>query len=320
MSSNSLTNSGALKSSNNYFQSNGKLLIAGEYLVLEGATALALPINKSQSLEIYKTDSSNVLNWIAKHKNGNWFNAQLALSNFEIISADNIPLANRLAGILKKTRGLNPEFLKSGNGIQVKTNLDFLPWHGLGSSSTLINNIAKWAGVDAYELQKTTFKGSGYDIACAQSEKPLFFKLVDGKPIVEETEFKPGFSNNVYFVYLEKKQRSLESIKDFRANAKYSSNEISEISEISRSIVRCEKLEEFEFLIEHHEKILSRVLGRPTIKSVAFSDFDGSVKSLGGWGGDFVMMTSKMSKTDFANYLLAKKLPTFYSFNDLLII
>ena len=309
-----------MKNSNNYFQSNGKLLIAGEYLVLEGATALALPINKYQSLEFANINEKNVLNWNAEHKNGEWFNARFNLSNLEIISASDNLLASRLESILKKARGLNPGFLISTEGFQVNTNLDFLPWHGLGSSSTLINNIAEWAEIDAYELQKITFRGSGYDIACAQSEKPLFFKIVEGKPVVELIEFKPVFSENIYFVYLGKKQRSLESIKDFRVNARYSRKEISEISDISKSLAKCGKQEEFEYLVEKHEMIMSGVLGRPTIKSIAFDDFNGSVKSLGGWGGDFVMMTTKMSKTDFTAYLQKKNLTTFYSFNELLIL
>jgi mevalonate kinase len=288
--------------------------------VLEGAVALALPINKYQSLEFTKTTGDRVLTWNAKHKNGNWFDAIFDLSDFDVISTSDTTLAGRLASILKKARRLNPGFLNPDRGIKVETYMGFLPWHGLGSSSTLINNIAQWADIDAYKLQKITFRGSGYDIACARSGKPLFFQLVDGDPVVEETGFKPVFQENIYFVYLGKKQRSLESIKDFKANAGYSVTEISEISDISRSMAKCQKQSEFNFLVENHERIMAGVLGRPGIKSVVFDDFEGSVKSLGGWGGDFVMMTTEMGKTGFKAYLMEKKLTTFYSFSELSII
>ena len=308
-----------MKNSSTYFYSNGKLLLAGEYLVLEGATALALPINKGQSLEVFKTEKEGVLQWNSKYLNEHWFSAEISIPQLEIIKTDNVKITKRLIEILSKTRELSSVFLSSEQGLKVETNLDFLPRHGLGSSSTLINNIANWAGAGAFELQKITFGGSGYDIACASFSKPLFFELAGGVPKVEEANFNPAFRNSIYFVYLGKKQKSIESIKNFRENAKYSSHEIDEISQISRTIVSCNKLEEFEQLVENHEEIMSNVLERPTVKSLVFSDFVGSVKSLGGWGGDFVMMTTTMGKKEFAKYLLTKNLDTFFSFNDLLI-
>ena len=40
---------------------------------------------------------------------------------------------------------------------------------GLGSSSTLINNISSWAKINPYDLLWSISKGSGYDIASGQS-------------------------------------------------------------------------------------------------------------------------------------------------------
>ena len=271
--------------------------------MLEGATALALPINKGQSLEVLKTEKKGVLQWNSKYLNTHWFSAQISIPHLEIIETDNYKITKRLIEILEETRKIKPDFLSSEYGLKVETNLDFMPWHGLGSSSTLINNIANWAGADAFELQKITFGGSGYDIACANSSKPLFFELTDGRPSIEKITFNPDFSDSIYFVYLGKKQKSIESIKNFRENAKYSKIEIDEVSLISRAIINCKKLEEFEYSVKTHEEILSKVLLRPTVKSLVFSNFNGSVKSLGGWGGDFVMMTTKMDKKEFAKYL-----------------
>lgn len=319
MLSNSWQKSGALKNNSKYWRSNGKLLITGEYLVLEGATALALPINKGQSLEVFSTDEKGILLWEAKHSNGHWFQTKINLPKLEILDTDNLKLSKYLVRILEKTLSINPYFLADGGGLKVETELEFLPQHGLGSSSTLINNLANWAKVDAFELQKLTFKGSGYDIACAMHSKPLFFSLKGNKIIIKETVFNPVFSDQIYFVYLGKKQKSLESINDFSQNAKYSNLEIEEISNISKSLVNCQNLDEFEQLIETHEKIMSKVLGRPAIKQLMFNDIDGSVKSLGGWGGDFVMITSSMDKMEFSDYLAKKELDTFYSFDELLI-
>ena len=44
------------------FYSKGKLLLTGEYLVLDGAKALALPTKKGQSLLVEK-NNSGLLSW-----------------------------------------------------------------------------------------------------------------------------------------------------------------------------------------------------------------------------------------------------------------
>ena len=45
----------------NYFKSNGKFLLTGEYLVLKGAVALALPLKLGQSMNVETLDSDEGL-------------------------------------------------------------------------------------------------------------------------------------------------------------------------------------------------------------------------------------------------------------------
>ena len=54
------------------FHANGKLLITGEYLVLKGALALAVPLNKGQTLTVDESNESG-LHWRAEIPNGFWF-------------------------------------------------------------------------------------------------------------------------------------------------------------------------------------------------------------------------------------------------------
>jgi hypothetical protein len=118
---------------------------------------------------------------------------------------------------------------------------------------------------------------------------------------------------------LGKKQKSLESILQFKENAAFGEKDIEQISEISQQIVKVESLELFEKLLQKHEDLMSYILKRKTIKSLLFPDFPGLVKSLGAWGGDFVLMTYEGSKTELSAYLAKKGLDTILSYDDLIL-
>jgi len=300
------------------WSSNGKLLITGEYLVMEGAFAMALPLKKGQSLSICKNDA-NILRWQANTLDGIWFTADYDLNTLDIIVTDNTVLAQKLQDILIATRGLSHTFLTDNMGFNVETDLDFNPEFGFGTSSTLISNIAIWADVDPYKLLGKTFGGSGYDIACARNVNPLFFQLVDSNPIITDVNFSPLFKDNLYFVYLGKKQSSVDGIEAFRKNASFTSSDIDAISEISMKLIKSETLSDFDKLLTEHELIMSRVLKMPTVKSLYFSDFPGAVKSLGAWGGDFVLMASDLPEIELKHYLHKKGFDTVFRYDELVL-
>jgi len=154
----------------------GKLLLTGEYLVLEGAFALALPLKYGQSFSV-KKNTDGLLTWQANYLQKPWFSAKFSLPNLKLLSFDNENLALRLHEILLQLQKMKPGFFSEKQGFLINTELDFNPEYGFGSSSTFIANLARWAHVDPFQLQKNTFGGSGYDIACALSGKPLFFQL-----------------------------------------------------------------------------------------------------------------------------------------------
>ena len=169
-------------SSNNTqsFYSHGKLLLSSEYFVLDGALALALPTKYGQSLEVsYKKSYDTCLCWTSVNADGEtWFDVKLNLWNFDLKDGELTKEVEILQSLLRTVRKLNSHFLREENNIiNVKTYLEFpLNW-GLGSSSTLIYNIAQWAHVSPFDLLKETFGGSGYDIACAQSEGPILYEV-----------------------------------------------------------------------------------------------------------------------------------------------
>lgn len=308
----------------NTFYSNGKLLLTGEYLVLEGATALAVPTKFGQDLSVEKIKEPQLI-WGSFTNTGDcWFEAIFELPKLRLVnatfnsdsdgSADFI--AETLQDILLETRKLNPEFLKSEQGFLVKTNLTFPRDWGLGTSSTLINNIAQWAKVDAFQLLWNSFSGSGYDIANAKHNTPILYQVNNQQPIVKKVDFTPSFCDQLFFVHLNKKQDSKAGIARFKEKREKINNEIQLVSEISKQLIQEQKLLEFEKLIQEHEKIISSIIELPTVKERLFPDYFGTLKSLGAWGGDFILATGNK---DTSQYFIDKGYTTILSYSDMVL-
>lgn len=277
------------------YYSNGKLLLSAEYLVLDGALALALPSKYGQSLSI-ESATENHCQWSSYDADGSlWFKAIFSSTDFnfqvEKPSALSDEIAKQLQIILQAARNLNPLFLKDEKGLKITTKLSFSRFWGLGSSSTLINNIAQWAQVDAFKLQFQCFGGSGYDIACAQHNQPTLYQIENQKPLVKTANFNPDFKDHLFFVYLNQKQNSRKGIQQYQSLKGQVENVICKISNISKAMIPCKKLSDFEALIIEHESIISNIIKIKPLKERLFNDYFGAVKSLGAWGGDFILAT-----------------------------
>ena len=284
------------------FYSNGKLLITGEYVVLDGAIALALPTKMGQNLIIEDGLNKEIV-WKSYDFDGSlWFDDTILFSDITTKKAfENNSVKTTLIEILHESYRLNSSFIDKSDGYIVSTNLTFPKFWGLGTSSTLINNIANWLQIDAFTLLKNAFGGSGYDIACAQNDSAILYQLVNEKPITKTINFNPTFKENIYFVYLNKKQNSKTAIANYRKKQGDFANSILIINEITEALINTIELQEFAKLIEKHEVIMSEILELQTVKEVLFPDFDGAIKSLGAWGGDFVMVISKTNPVAYFN-------------------
>ena len=282
------------------FYSNGKLLITGEYLVLDGAKAFALPTKFGQSLIIEETEGQ-IIDWKSFDSDGSiWFEDKISFSS--IIRKERLDVANTIKNtlieILHEAYLINSNFINSSKGYTIITELTFPKTWGLGTSSTLINNIALWLQIDAFELLKRSFGGSGYDIACAQNNSPIVYQLVNEKAVVEKVNFNPDYTDKIYFVYLNKKQNSKAAIASYYGKRGSVDKSISNSNAITKAVIEAATAEEFGSALQNHEMELSSILELPTVKEVFFPDFDGVIKSLS-WGGDFVMSVSKENPTDY---------------------
>ena len=258
-------------------------------MVLVGAEALAIPTKMGQSLE-FEPNDSKTLNWESwDFKNKLWFNATLDILDFSISNSSDEDIATRLAQILKAVRDQKNNFLRK-NGGTVKTHLEFERQWGLGTSSTLISNLASWSQTNPYKLLQNSFGGSGYDIACATAKSPLIFRKQHLDPHIERCEFEPPFKTSLYFVYLNQKKNSREAIQAFKRQ-NISEEQVAYASRLTRAVMKANTLTEFERLINEHESFISNILGVVPVKEKLFPDFQGAIKSLGAWGGDFILAT-----------------------------
>ncbi|WP_299273368.1 GYDIA family GHMP kinase [uncultured Psychroserpens sp.] len=311
------------------YYSHGKLLLTGEYVVLDGANALAVPTRLGQGLRI-DNGFDDKLHWKSfDYTKKLWYEAKFSITNNNIsaLSNSNSDITSRLLQILTAAKTLNPNFLNQNNGLVAISTTEFPKDWGLGTSSTLINNIANWARVDAYKLLQATFGGSGYDIACAEAEKSLTYQLVpfnsnkttkgvegNHTPIVKTVNFNPVFEKHLYFVYLNQKQNSRDGIAQYRANTSNLSSYISRVTQITKEMIACTTLDGFQQLMGEHEQLISTIIKQVPVRERLFSDFTGSIKSLGAWGGDFVMVASHEDPT---SYFKTKGFDTILNYSEM---
>ena len=299
------------------FYSNGKLLITGEYLVLDGAKALALPTKFGQNL-IAEESGNQEIKWKSFDADGSvWFEDIIPFSAIiSKIPFEKESVKNTLITILREAYQLNPNPIANSDGYIVSTQLTFPKKWGLGTSSTLINNIAQWFGIDAFILLKNSFGGSGYDIACAQNNCPILYHLEQGKPVVEKVKFHPTFTENLYFVYLNQKQNSKSAIASYREKRNNLETTKSIINQLTQSVLNAIDKNTFAQALENHENELSSILETKTVKEELFPDFDGTLKSLGAWGGDYILAVSKENPI---SYFKAKGYETIIPYQEMIL-
>lgn len=277
----------------------GKLLLTSEYVVLDGALALAVPTQPGQEFFFAEQPDGNALvHWEAYHQNKKWLSAVINYKTWEVVDANIENSAQFIKKVLKNVQQLSSSRFQSQVSYYLKTNLQFPADFGLGSSSTLMNNLAEWADIDPFLLNDQCLGGSGYDIAVAKEKSALLFQIVNGKKTYESINFNPDFKNELIFIHLNHKMDSRKGISLYRSKEK-SVTFINEFTAITREVLRCTDLTTFSGLIDIHENKLSKWLGLPMAKDLYFKDCPVFVKSLGAWGGDFVMSARFDNYKDF---------------------
>ncbi|MFT4668404.1 MAG: mevalonate kinase [Polaribacter sp.] len=302
-------------------KANGKLLLTSEYYVLDGALALAVPTRFGQQMKVEPTRDEGILLWKSYAVDGScWFNASFSLPDLLCLESSDTEIAKTLHQFLTILLAASPEKFSTKGGLSFSTYLDFPREWGLGTSSTLIWMLAKWADYDPYELLIETMGGSGYDIACAGAEEPLLYTLENyEKRLVELVHFEPPFSDQLYFVYQGKKQNSRSGITHYRMMVDDKQKEIARLTDITKEIINCKALNDFCRLITEHEAIIGAKLKLSIVKESYFEDFPGAIKSLGAWGGDFILVASELPEKEVRNYFNKKGLEVFFRYGEMVM-
>ena len=298
----------------------GKLLLTGEYFVLDGATALAVPVRYGQSMQVYAGFAPGKIAWKSKNPDGTaWFEADFSLPDFHIIHTSDEDIAQTLVQILQACHKQNPHYFLENQSFRIETQNDFPREWGLGTSSTLIAALAQWMNVDPYKVLFDTLGGSGYDIACAFAKGPILYSLKEGKPNIANLEAPVPLTQYLYFVYLGKKQNSREGILRYRERSAENPEIIAQISGLTSRYLAAQTLADLDAVLFEHELLISRFLGLPRAKSLYFNDFWGEVKSLGAWGGDFVLVSSAASATETRRYFQENGFEVFLPWRDMVL-
>lgn len=297
--------------------SHGKLLLTGEYLILEGAVGLAVPLQKGQSMKVIEGQGAEV-HWVAKdHQGGKWFECKMNLIDFSIEKTNNEEKAAYLQSLIKSAAQLNSDFLSQWKKYKVTCELEFDPAWGLGSSSSLITNLAHWAELSPFELYFDTQQGSGYDVAAAMSDEPLLYQKIDDELSFETFEWNRELMDSMLVFYQGHKQSSLEEVRTWKSNRKWKQSDVDQASTISESLAECEQVDEAVKLLRQQLKLMENILDRTAFDG-RFSDFQGVVKPLGAWGGDFGLALHP--DVDYARqYLRKKNIDTIFSLGEIAV-
>ncbi|MBX2932384.1 MAG: hypothetical protein KF781_10620 [Chitinophagaceae bacterium] len=293
------------------YAASGKLLLFGEYLVLRGSTCLAMPLSVGQNLSITNHSEQNIV-WQCFDENKNcWLSIQLSntLQIIETTDTDKALIVQKLLQLIQKEK---PTI--SLNNLHFKFEINFNRAFGFGTSATLISLLSQWSGVDAYYLLAQTFEGSGYDIATAISTKPIIYSV---KNKIEKTfSLPPSITQYLLFVYLGKKQISSKEINAFKHTTIHQ-QPINKMNEIVLSATQCNDIKQWEKLMNESEKMLSTILATITVKEKYFADYSYAIKSLGAWGGDFIMVTCR-NIDEAKKYFQQKNKQPIFTYNELI--
>lgn len=270
-------------------------------------------------MRISEDGADGILSWKSRDADGRtWFQGEFELPGLSYIRGNDDAIGRRLQQIMEAIFTLNPTFLLTQSALSVETRLEFPRLWGLGSSSTLIYLMAKWAEADPFELLRNTFGGSGYDVAAAGQNAPFLFRA-GSPPQIQPCTFIPPFADQLYFVYLGKKQDSRAGIARYRERQPIDKRLIEQAGSFANRALACSSLTEWNELVREHERLVGDLLELPRARDLHFPSFHGEIKSLGAWGGDFVLASSNRGENETRQWFNERGFSVFLPYREMIL-
>jgi mevalonate kinase len=270
------------------FRANGKFLLSAEYVVMDGAWALALPLKWGQTLHIEPYQGDFCLIESREANQQVWFKATFHPGTGLVMESNSEAVALKLEQLLAAIPAeIKRQGLKSKKLI---FQADFNRNWGLGSSSTLVSLLGQYLEQNPYSLLRQSFGGSGYDIACATALQPILYRLDSpDSPSVQPFSLQPDLLQHMHFFYLGRKAQSAQAIGHYRTLPILERQRAAaEISELSLHMQSNQTLSEWTLALKQHNKILQKLLQQPD-PCMAIPGAPGASKPMGAWGGDFML-------------------------------
>ncbi|HET8574157.1 MAG TPA: GYDIA family GHMP kinase [Edaphocola sp.] len=292
------------------YNASGKLLLFGEYLVLRGARCLAIPLALGQTLRLYPIQEQGIV-WRCFEREELWLEVVFSES-LEVLQTSDIVMAARIQELLKLVNRYNPDIPLSK--WYFKFDLNFDRQFGLGTSSTLISLLSQWSGVDPYLLSMRSFGGSAYDVAAATAEKPFLYSL--GRRYIKDVVLPQDITDHLLFIYMGQKRDSAAAVEAFdQIPTNYF--QLEKMDNIVQFATQCRQIGEWGEMMLESEQLLSDILGEQCVQDKYFKDYPYEIKSLGAWGGDFVMATCR-DINEAKAYFEQKQYKTVFTYNELI--
>lgn len=294
----------------NQYIASGKLCLFGEYVVIRGSLALAMPLKFNQSLTV-STISASETQWEASEKGLPWLKLRFNRS-FDLLSATNKAIAEQIRTLLLFINNRKP--LLEIRNRKFNFNLNFQRNMGLGTSSTLISLLSQWSQIDPYELMYQSFRGSGYDIPAGTQSHPYLYSI--SKRLIKSVKIPNAIIQHLLFVYLGQKASTQDAINGFE-NKVTDIFLLEDMNNLVRSAATCKDISTWSLLMQESECLLSHLLDRQTVKNLLFPDYPFAIKSLGAWGGDFIMATFEGEAEEVKTYFKNKGFPKSYLYHEI---
>lgn len=284
-------------------------MLCGEYAVTIGVEALALPVSLGQWMYVWEFDSpggGDRLIWEAKEKDGStWLNESFALP-LETMEAETEKSSerDRSREVLHSMLSMVAEgFWKTGKSYRIETQLEFDRSSGLGSSSTMVANFARFAGLDAQKVQQKVLGGSGYDVAVAELGKGLVFWKNAEVANWDAWKLSADLTSKWKIIFLGKKQNSRNALADVKGKLMEIEKDdflMHQLQQVCAAVKMANQVPMLEAGLEMWQAILAMSLGLETpYQHFKFQPTKGGLcKWLGAWGGDMLLINDVFEESE----------------------